>query len=195
MKQTLDHYLATFKEYDPLTEEQHTAIAARVRRDVIARYGGFAMSKQSVVHTPEVAVGGMLIFLRGMVRPALAFAAVGVLAIGAMAAMWRINRPLPARAPIAAPSLPPSAVVASAAPVGPGSGIAVSVFAAGSVQTADGRQQTAGSTTTVHRQQRRSDARPLTPAEGVFTQQWGTSMFSEEGLLQNEWKGKSVFQS
>lgn len=186
MKQTLNHYLTLLKEYDPLTEEQHASIEARVRRDVIARYGSFTMPARPVVHTPELVRGGMLIFLRGMVRPALAFAALGVLIVGVAAVMRQLDGgvlPPLTFAPVAS-----SEAVVASAPITPGSGVALSVFgvAAPSVQPQAPSRKPAAS--------RSVRPKPLTPAEGVFTQ-WGTSVFSEEGRLQSDWEGKSVFNS
>jgi len=192
----INEALRRFGECYELPPERAAALESRVRREVIARYGGFAVLAQPVVHTPEVAVGGMLMFLRGMVRPALAFAAVGVLVVGAVAAMRRLDGGAPPP-PNTAPVVQPEAVVTSAPPITPGSGALVSVF---TISGSQGQTVPAPSATmspiapvSVRRRAYRP-ARPLTPAEGVFTQ-WGTSVFSEEGRLQSDWEGKSVFRS
>ncbi|MDO8598671.1 MAG: hypothetical protein Q7S02_01025 [bacterium] len=190
MKRSLNHYLNLLTEYDPLTEEQHAAIGARVRRDIIARYGRFAVPTRSAVHTPEAVRGGMLIYLHalrslgGVGRPALAFAVIGVLIVGAVAVMRRIGG--------TAPSLPPSAVVMSTAPVEPGSGIAVSVF--GVVAPATGATTSPSAPVPAARRVYRP-ARPLTPADGVFTQWNRANVFSEEEALKVPRDGKTILSS
>ncbi|MBI4449962.1 hypothetical protein HY634_02805 [Candidatus Uhrbacteria bacterium] len=187
MKQTLDHYLNLLKEYDPLTEEQHAAIAARVRREVIARYGGFVVQLRPTVHTEAPDGRGMLVFF----RPALAFAAIAAIAVGVTVAVqrsgwWSQQAPVLLDAPRLTS---PTEIIASAGPIVPGSGVAVSVFgapqdlpsAAPSAQPTPKRIQRAG-------------GRRLNPAAGVFSS-WGESVFSEDEILQSGREGKNVFQS
>ena len=101
MKRTVDHYLNRIRAYDPITEQQHAAITARVRRDVLARFGEFPVVRRDAVHTSEVADNGMLLFLRamrsfhGVGRPAFALAAMGVLVVGVVTVMQRMDGVVP----------------------------------------------------------------------------------------------------
>ncbi|MBI4450168.1 hypothetical protein HY634_03855 [Candidatus Uhrbacteria bacterium] len=127
----------------------------------------------------------MIVFLRGM-RPALAFAVLGVLIVGGVVAMRRLRdvRSIPSVEP-AGSSV---SVVAVAEPVVPGSGVSVSVFGA----PVESRESRVESTLKVIPAARRTSGRRLNPAAGVFSQ-WGESVFSEEERLRNERVGKNVF--
>lgn len=170
------------KAYE-LPPERSAALEARIRRDIIARYGRFDVPMTAPIHTPEPARGGMLIFLRRM-RPALAFAVIGVLVVGAAVVMRKMGTAIK-------PELP-SAVVTSVAPVVPGSGAEVSVFTVDAPAASATTSPAAPAPAT--RRAYRQPAHPLTPSEGVFTQ-WGSSVFSEEELLKNRRNGKNVFTS
>lgn len=188
MNRSLDHYLNLLKEYDPLNEEQHAAVDARVRRDVLARFGGFNVASRSPIHTEVPTERGILI----MLRPAFALAGVAAVAVGAVLAFqrsgWGPFRAQGIRQPVVAL---PAEVVAVATPIVPGSGVAVSVF--GQASGVSAQPSAAGERPTTVRRVRRA-GRPINPASGVFDQ-WGESVFSEEGLLQSEREGKSVFNS
>lgn len=170
-----------------LPPERSAALEARVRREVIARYGGFVVQLRPAVHTEAPTGRGMLVFF----RPALAFAAIAAIAVGVAVAVqrsgwWSRQAPVLLDAPRVAS---PTEIIASAGSIVPGSGVAVSVFgvpqdlpsAAPSVQPAPRRIQRAG-------------GRRLNPAAGVFSS-WGESVFSEDEILQSDWEGKNVFQS
>lgn len=197
MNRSLNHYLNLLHDYDPLNEEQHAAIDARVRRDVLARFGGFnvpltsATSYQLPAASAQESTAqrtGMLVLL----RPAFALAGVAAVAVGAVLALqrsgWGPFRVQGIREPVIAP---PAEVVAVATPIVPGSGVAVSVF--GQASGASTQPAAAGERPTTVRRVRRV-GRPINPASSVFDQ-WGESVFSEEGLLENEREGKNVFNS
>ncbi|MDO8621950.1 MAG: hypothetical protein Q7R80_01850 [bacterium] len=204
MYRSLNHYLNLLRDYDPLTEEQHVAFEARIRREVIARYGRFDVPMRATVHSSESARGGMLIFLRalrsiggvgrsmlvpqsigGLGRSALAFAVLGVLIVGGVVAMRRLGDVR------SNPSVEPAgssvSVVAVAEPVMPGSGVSVSVFGATSQQP-----QAASMVLPQTVRSSRPSGRRLNPAAGVFSQ-WGESVFSEEERLRSDRVGKNVF--
>lgn len=174
-----------------LSPERSAALEARVRREIISRYGSFAMPTHAPVHTSEGARGGMLtVFLQtlrsfsGGARPALVFAVLGVLVVGAVAVMRTIGV-----GGGGVETLPPSAVVASTSPVEPGSGVAVSVF--GVAAPATGATTSPSAPAPAVRRAYRPTAQPITPAEGVFTK-WGGSVFSEEELLKVQREGKTI---
>lgn len=199
MNRSLDHYLNLLKEYDPLSEEQHAAIDARVRRDVFAQFGGFHAIEVSRLRSaplettrfaeiPTAPRTGMLVLL----RPAFALAGVAAVAVGAVLAFqrsgWGPFRAQGIREPVIAS---PAEVVAAATPIVPGSGVAVSVF--GQASGVSTQPAATGERPTTVRRVRRV-GRPINPASSVFDQ-WGESVFSEEGLLQNERDGKNIFNS
>lgn len=201
--------LSASYEWSP---EQSAALEARVRREIIARYGRFDVplnaavgSRQSVVGSEESAEGrvGLSAFLRtmrvlnGVGRPALAFASFAVFVVGAIFVMRKLDIELSRQPVTGAPQNPAPSVVLSAAPIAPGSGAAISVFAiSNSSEVGIQKSEEAGKSLPVTvRRIRRSSVQPITPAEGVFTQQWGKSVFSEEVMLRNERAGKSVFKS
>lgn len=208
MNRSLDHYLNLLKEYDPLNEEQHAAIDARVRRDVLERFGGFNVpltpaasfqlpatsAQESTVQRTDMLVflPALRNFVSGVWRPAFALAGVAAVAVGAVLALqrsgWGPFRAQGVRQPVVAP---PAEVVAVAMPIVPGSGVAVSVF---KLSPASSFQPPAASIHPVTPRRVRRAGRPINPASGVFDQ-WGESVFSEEGLLQNEREGKNVFNS
>ena len=199
--QRIDAALQRLAACYELPPDRSAALEARIRREVIARYGRFdvpmsdsrqptaptlgpeqADSRQAVVGGgyPQSAFrwSGML----NILRPALAFAVLGVLIVGGVVVMRRLGgvRSTPSVEPVGSSV----SVVAIAAPVMPGSGVAVSVFAVPSV--------TAPSVQPATRRIQRSGGRRLNPAQGVFSQ-WGESVFSEEERLQGGREGKSVF--
>ncbi len=201
MHKSLDYYLHLLRDYDPLTEEQHAAIGARIRREVIARYGRFDVPLQAAspkLQAPSFERGtlSLPLALRSFsVGRAFAFAAIAVVAVGVTVAVqrsgWGLRRSPVAESPRVAP---PSEIVASAAPIVPGSGGAVSVFTI--VENQELRMKNQGPTTGAQppavRRVRRG--RPLNPAAGVFSQ-WADGVFSEEEMLQSGREGKNVFSS
>lgn len=181
-----------------LPPERSAALESRIRREVIARYGRFdvplrgADSRQPIADSRQVGGArypqgafrwsGML----NILRPAFVFAVLGVLIVGGVVAMRRLGgtRSMPSVEPVGSSV----SVVAVAEPVLPGSGVGVSVF------SADSRQPIANSpsSSSTRANVRRSGARRLNPAAGVFSQ-WGESVFSEEELLRSERDGKNVY--
>lgn len=176
-----------------LPPERSAALEARIRREVIARYGRFAVPMHQPIADsrkpieagyPQAAFrwSGML----NVLRPAFVFAVLGVLIIGGVVVMRRFGgaRSMPSVEPVGSSV----SVVAVAEPVLPGSGVAVSVF------SADSRQPIANSpsSSSTRANVRRSGARRLNPAAGVFSQ-WGESVFSEEEIMRNERDGKNVY--
>lgn len=127
-----------------LPPERSAALEARIRREVIARYGRFDVPLQSAVSNRQLAIEeestaprtGMLVllpalrsFVSGVGRPAFALAGVAAVAVGAVIAFqrsgWGSFRAQGIRQPVVAPQ---AEMVAVAAPIVPGSGVAVSVF-------------------------------------------------------------------
>lgn len=172
--------------YYELPPERSAGLEARIRRDVIARFGSFSVPTRQPVHIEEATGRGILVLL----RPAFALAGVAAVAVGAVFALqrsgWGPFRSQGLRQPVVAP---PAEVVAVATPIVPGSGVAVSVF--GQV-SASSFQLPATSIHPVAPRRVRRAGKPINPASGVFDQ-WGESVFSEEGLLQNEREGKNIF--
>lgn len=187
MRKDIHHYLSILEAYDPLTKEEHARMEARVRREVIARFGSFVVPQRAPVHTVEAAPRGTLVLL----RPAFAFAAVFAIVIGTFAV---VGMPWKRAAPAVSvpPSLPntPVIAVASSRPIIQGSGIGVTVFAPSATVVP--------STTSAAATPRRFGVTPkrpgtLTPSEHVFGQPWGTSVFAEKELRRLEAERVSVF--
>jgi hypothetical protein len=182
-----------------LPPERSAALEARIRRDVIARFGSFSMPLRTADSRKQTADSlapstapraGMLVLLR---RPAFALAGVAAIAVGAVLAIQR-NGWGPFKPPASSHQLPavPAKVVAVAAPIVPGSGVAVSVFG---LSPASSPQLPAASVNPVPTLRIRRTGRPINPASGVFDQ-WGGSVFSEEESLKSDREGgKNVFNS
>lgn len=179
--QDVDRALASLRETPVFSAEWERALAERVRRDVMARYGSFIVPAPSAVHTTEQAPRGML-FLPLRLTGALGVAVV--LAFGAFTAM-RVGGDGDVRLPTISTSAP---VVENSAElvVSPGSGNALSVFSTVEAPAMPNRIQNHPAVT--------PRPRAITPAPGVFTT-WGSSVFTEEERVKNAWEGKNVFSS
>lgn len=190
MRNIIDHHLELLRSYDPLSETDHAAIAAHVRRAVDARVGGFASVQtrdtQSVV--PAIHMGAML--RRGMLglwRPAVALTSITVIVASAMT-IAEIGQRDAAREARALPRVAASPTVTAAAPVVPGSGNDLSVFGGTVAVVVPEQGSTSVETPAVSVPMRRivpstrRNVRSVNPAPGVFTT-WGTSVFSKEELL------------
>lgn len=193
-----------------LPPERSAALEARVRREVIALYGRFDISlmahgwktdgaRITDVHTREPVGRGILVllpalrsFVSGVGRPAFALAGVAAVAVGAVIAFQRSGlgpfRTQEIRQPVVAPQ---AEMVAVAAPIVPGSGVAVSVF--GLAPASSLQPPAVSSHPSVPRRVRRA-GKPINPASGVFDQ-WGESVFTDEEYLRSERWGKNVFNS
>ncbi|MFH1430150.1 MAG: hypothetical protein ABIG71_01335 [Candidatus Uhrbacteria bacterium] len=202
----IDRVFSSMREHaqnEPvISKEWEQALEARVRREVISRYGSFAMPLRTRmdVHTTPVAERGILINLRSAMstfqfslRPAMALASVAVVVVlGSVALLGRLSKQ--DGTIVQGGEQQTSSAVASAppAPVTPGSGFAVSVFG-GSVAVIP-VIDTSGTTPApnVYRASRQTTI--SNPAGGVFNR-WGYSVFSEEQLMQYPRDGKNVFSS
>lgn len=168
MKQPLDYYLSLLRDHDPFTEAQYAVMEARVRREIIARYGSFAIPQRRAAPV-EASVSAW----RWLLRPAMGVAGVGALIVGAFAAS-RIARHegAPADASVPGGLLPITRVISP--PLVPGSGSAVSVFTTPEAPAVPRANTSTGGARRAVRQ-----GAPLTPAAGVFTE-WGKGVFTDE---------------
>ena len=180
MKKNLDHYLKLLAADDPFTEEQYAALNARIRREIISRYGSFAIPVRHDVHTSPRLVRGMM----DLLRPA-AFALAGAAAVFALFVSVRSSRVLP----ITVPGAEVPATVGKATVATLGNGASFSVFGATNVAPVTVVPATAPIARPIIRR-----PRPVTPAAGVFTT-WGTGVFSPQEEMLRKAQGTNVFSS
>lgn len=192
MTLTLNHALKTIGSQPAFSREWEERLEARVRREIITRYGSFALPVRSGVQlssSPALNLSSSPAFwlfsLKGMfLQPAMAFASIAAIAIG-IGVFQLVSHGGSERAPTVSMS-EPIARPAVVAEILPGSGSALSVFIL-SQNTAEAQASTSVKSGKTWRK-----SQPLNPAAGVFTN-WGTNVFSKEELMRQRAKELAVF--